>query len=810
MNAGTGHLLVDCRPTSLEANMHEVNPVPSAPRSALLGLLLAAALPLGLRAQNLEMQLATILQSAPNASTAQVFEIAGQLADAAPDQNLDGFRDALMRAVGKSDDAHLRLCGALALREVKEDATFGKEVLELLKPVAEKGADELRAVAMTVLAQERLFNQRVLPDVRKLVDAAAKDETVTPSVRLEAALALYHVGTTAQQEEALSVLGNFLQSTDRELRQRGALALAELNVSGGPAWTVLREIQNQPTEAGRRAHLFVQREEMRREFAQALAQINARQAQSGDAAGATPGEYAILDELRRRIHGQHIRGSAVTDAELVEYAAKGMLSGLDPHSTFFTSEEYQRFFFDLDREYGGIGAFVNFDQDNDFSIVRPIYSGPAYKAGLRSGDKILEVDGWETAGHTTEEIIKKLKGRPDTLVVLKVFRPGFQKPEEMSITRRQIAVPAVNWAMVPGDVGYIELISFSQNISGELQVALRDLTQKGAKAIVLDVRNNTGGFLLEAKAIVEQFVAGKQLVVYTQGPAEPRRNYVTSDRPRDVCDLPLAVLTNNFSASASEITAGALQDLQRAVIVGERSFGKGSVQNLFPVASDPAEAWTDLNDDNTWQEGEPYVDRNGNGKYDAGSHIKLTIAKYYLPSDRCPHREFDKEGRVIPGWGVTPDKVLDLLENKPEDAWKNSAVFALLKKGVFRDYVKKHMPQHEGLFRQLAEGDGGDPTRYPDFAAFYRGLDTKLSEDDVRRWLRYEVRDQISDLRGAVYPGQRAMGDPQEDAQLQEAVRTLLGKLGKDIREVPAYKNVLKIKFDEKSTAKQGGQDGSK
>ena len=771
-------------------------------RSFLLGCAIAAA-PAGLVAQDLQGQVATFLQQADGAAVSQVFDLAAQLADLAPEKNHDAFRDAVVKG-SKDGSPKARLCAALALREL-QDKAYGRDVLEILKPVAKAEGDDVRAAAMTVFADDRIFNDRILTEVQKVVDDIAKDELQPALVRIEAALALYHVGSNPQMMRAKDVLMQFLQSTDRDLQQRGALALAEMNIEGGPAWAILREIQDQPTEAGRRAKLFVKREEQRREFEQMLARVVERSGAGNAAAPAGTDDFALLNELRRRIRSQHVRGGTATDEELLEYAAKGMLAGLDPHSTFFTSEEYQKFFFDLNREYGGIGAFVNFDQDGDFSIVRPIYSGPAYKAGMKSGDKILEIDGWETAGHTTDEIISRLKGRPETPVSLKMFRPGFQKPEELTIVRRQISVPAVNYAMVPGDIGYIELINFSQNISDELQVALRDLQGKGARGIVLDVRNNTGGYLTQARDIVEQFIAGKKLVVYTEGPAEPRRNYSTSERPRTVCELPVAVLTNNFSASASEITAGALQDLGRAVVIGERSYGKGSVQNLFGLTTAPGETFSDLNQDGNWQEGETYDDRNKNGKYDPGAHIKLTVAKYYLPSGRCPHREFDKEGKLLNlDWGVTPDKVLDLLENKPEDAWKNSAVLALLKKGVFRDYVKKHLPQHDQLFRELAEGDGGDPTRYPDFAAFYKGLDTKLSEDDVRRWLRYEVRDQVSDLRGAVYPGQRALGDPQEDAQLQEAVRTLLGKLGADIRDLAAYKNVLKIKFDDKSTAQQG------
>ena len=370
----------------------------------------------------------------------------------------------------------------------------------------------------------------------------------------------------------------------------------------------------------------------------------------------------------------------------------------------------------------------------------------------------------------------------------------------MTIVRKEVHVPAVNWTMLPGDVGYLELVNFSANVASELETALKDVMSKGAVGIVLDVRNNTGGFLTQAREVVEKFVEGKKLVVFTQGPSEKKKEYFT--RNNAICKLPLAVLTNPFSASASEITAGALQDHKRALIIGERTYGKGTVQNMMPLASEPGERFEDLNDDGAWQEGEPFEDRNGNKKFDVGAHIKLTVAKYYLPSGRCPHREFDKNGKIVdPSWGVIPDKKLDLLDNKPEDAWKNAAVFALLKKGVFRDYVKTHMSANPELFRQLAEGDDGDTSKYPEFDAFYQGLDTKLTKDDVRKWLRYEVRDRVSDLRKAVYPGSRALGDPQEDAQLQEAVRQVLKQAGKSILDVPAYAKALKIPADENADA---------
>lgn len=745
-------------------------------------------------AQDLDSEVAALLRQADSLPVNRAFELGYRTSDLGEPERPDPVRDAILRVADSLGDKG-RLAAASALQALSDGAVYGKDILELLRPVSVSGDTEARAAAMALLGDERAFNRRVQPEVQEVLYSNTVDDLAPPEVRVEAATGLWGIGTNEQKAAAKETLTQFLNSTDRDLQVRGALALAEINTEPtGPGWQILREIADEPTEQGRLARMYIKREEERRQFERLLGRLVDRTGvpNKGDA-----DEFDLLRELRMRIRAQHIRGRDLTDEELLEFAAKGMLMYLDRHSAYFTSDEFQRFFFDLNREYGGIGAFVNFDQDDVFSVVRPIYSGPAYKEGLRSGDKILAVDGWDTDGHTSDEIIARLKGKPGTQVIVRVFRPGMLEPRDVPIVREQIKVPSVNYSMIPGQIGYVELINFSSNTNDELVAALTDLQAQGARGIVLDVRNNTGGYLTAARDVVEKFVPGRKLVVYTEGRSEERRNYYTRDRA--VSELPLAVLVNDLSASASEIVAGALQDHGRAVIIGKRTFGKGSVQNLIGLASQPGEQFVDENHNGIYDQGEEFDDRNENGKFDVGPHLKLTVAKYYLPSGRSIHKELDKDGKVVdPNWGVTPDSELEVIEVAPEEAWKNAAIFDLLRKGVFRQYVTEHLPENKELFLELAEKDGGDWSRYPEFDKFYEGLDTQLSRDDVRRWIRYMVRDAVADLRGKVYPGNRALGDPQEDAQLQEAVRYLLQEAGVDIRNVAEYKDVLKIDLDKK------------
>ncbi|HEU4419787.1 MAG TPA: hypothetical protein VFT55_12685, partial [Planctomycetota bacterium] len=321
----------------------------------MLPWLFAAAMTAQLCAQQVtDDQILAILQQAEAAPTAQIYEFGSQVAELAPEANADAFKDAVVRVAKKSGTDKARLCAAVAIKGIRPDDVYGKDVFELLSPVAtaKSTAEDVRAGVMTVFAEDRLFNSRITPDVLKIVEANCKDELTAPLVRIEAALALWNIGGTEKNRAtAKQVLEQFLLSSDHELRVRGALALAEFNIEGGPAWNVLREIRDQPTDAGRRARLILKRGEDRREFADMLNRVIGRN-EGVEAEQTDPNAYAVLSELRRRIKTQYINGSEVTDEQLIEYAAKGMLEGLDPHSTYFTGDEYKRFFFDLHREYG--------------------------------------------------------------------------------------------------------------------------------------------------------------------------------------------------------------------------------------------------------------------------------------------------------------------------------------------------------------------------------------------------------------------------------------------------------------------------
>ncbi|MFQ5504906.1 MAG: S41 family peptidase, partial [Planctomycetota bacterium] len=331
----------------------------------------------------------------------------------------------------------------------------------------------------------------------------------------------------------------------------------------------------------------------------------------------------------------------------------------------------------------------------------------------------------------------------------------------------------------------------------EVKDAVEDLERRGARALIVDLRNNTGGYLQQAKEVAELFLSKNKLIVFTKSRIEAEEKFISAGA--SFPDIPLVVLVNGNSASASEIVAGALQDHARAKIVGSQTYGKGSVQHLRPVPGRPEEPYVDENENRRKDEWEPYTDLNSNGKWDPGPRARITIAYYYLPSGRCLHKRVDMDGKVKDkNYGVLPDRKIDGRHLEVKELWKNAVINELWQQRVFHKYVDEHLAHNKARFIGLAEGDGGKTESYPGFEDFYKGLKTQLSRDDVRRWIRVVVREKVADYRGKAWPGGRLIGDYQEDRQLQGAIETALDMVGDKIVAFPEYKNILKLEKEKK------------
>lgn len=319
------------------------------------------------------------------------------------------------------------------------------------------------------------------------------------------------------------------------------------------------------------------------------------------------------------------------DGKLAKTAIDAMLKELDPYTVYYHESNIEDYRLLTTGQYGGIGALIRQMGDYTF-IAEPYEDCPAAKSGIKAGDKILSIDGKNMAKKSTDEVSDALKGPKGTSIEVEIERKGEGK-KKITIARDEIKIPDVPYfGMLKGDVGYVKLNSFTQTASADVKNAIQKLQADGAKQLVLDLRGNGGGLLIEAVKIVNFFVPKNQVVVTTKGRVkEENRVYTTLDEPF-VQDMPLAVLIDGGSASASEIVSGALQDLDRAVIIGETSFGKGLVQRTYDL------------------------------KY--GSKIKITIAKYYTPSGRCVQRleYYDKESNAKAK--EIPDSLLKTFQTK--------------------------------------------------------------------------------------------------------------------------------------------------
>ena len=299
-----------------------------------------------------------------------------------------------------------------------------------------------------------------------------------------------------------------------------------------------------------------------------------------------------------------------SEEDLVHGAVKGMVEAWkDPYTRFVTPPQLRDEEIEMEGHYGGLGMYVG-ERDGQILVISPMEDSPAERAGLKPKDQIVKVDDEVVIGWNSERVVQRLRGEPDTKVTIWVRREGEDELLSFEVTREIIKLKSVRYQMLSDDIGYLKLTQFKQKTDEEARSAVRDMMRQGAKAMVLDLRNNCGG-LLDASVKIVSMGVDDGLVVETRGRAERANEKYFVDPALHLTDMPMTVLINGGSASASEIVAGALLDRGRAVLVGEKSFGKGSVQTLFPLTD--------------------------------GSGLYVTIARYYTPS-----------GRVIDHVGLDP------------------------------------------------------------------------------------------------------------------------------------------------------------
>ena len=336
----------------------------------------------------------------------------------------------------------------------------------------------------------------------------------------------------------------------------------------------------------------------------------------------------VLDRVRQ----EYVDGEKLSYQELIHGALKGMLSTLDPHSEFMEATKYDDLKKDTQGEFGGVGIVISM-KDNYLTVVAPMEGTPGFKAGILTGDRIVKIDGKNTEKVSLNEAVKRLRGLPDTDVTLTTYRPSSGQFKDHVLTRAKIKVDTVKdingrreFPLSEDKVGYIRLVQFGEATSGDLDDALRKLVSAGAESLILDLRDNPGGLLDQAVLVCEKFLPAEQLIVSTEGrDSKTKAMYHAKGRGKHPA-LPIVVMVNNGSASASEIVAGCLQDcttksICKVIVVGEQTFGKGSVQSILPLQD--------------------------------GSALRLTTAKYYTPSHKVIHEK-----------GITPDIIVPMSDEE--------------------------------------------------------------------------------------------------------------------------------------------------
>jgi carboxyl-terminal processing protease len=394
-------------------------------------------------------------------------------------------------------------------------------------------------------------------------------------------------------------------------------------------------------------------------------------------------------------------------SELYQMAVDGMLEELgDPHTSLMVAKDYERLRLTTQGEYGGIGISID-RRAGWITVISPLPGTPGMRAGLQAGDQIIEVDGESTREWDTDMAVSKLRGPKGSAVNILVARGGVDQPIPIRIEREEIHIQAVPASyMMDGNVGYVELVSFSESSTTELRDAIRELREQGAKGLILDLRNNPGGLLDQGVTIADLFLSRGQTVVETKGRASNQNQRATARTGDQFPGLPIVILVGPNSASASEIVAGALQDHDRALVLGRTTYGKGSVQSLYPLENNN---WLKI----TTARWYTPVGRSIQKPYGIDAHLVEEDVDDAAPSDTTekPAYKTDSGRTVFGGGGIHPDVILS-----PDTLTVDERMFVQAMQQHFADYVSARLTF---AVRYLRE----NPNLQPGFAVTTEMLD---------------------------------------------------------------------------------------
>jgi carboxyl-terminal processing protease len=444
------------------------------------------------------------------------------------------------------------------------------------------------------------------------------------------------------------------------------------------------------------------------------------------------------------------------DKAIYDGAIPGMLRVLDPHSNFFDPRQYALFREEQQGKYYGVGMTVQ-GRDNQTIVLAPFVGSPAYKAGIRPGDIIQKVDGKSCTGLTTTEVADMLKGAKGTTVHISLGREGWDKPIDVTVVRDEIPRPGVEYfTMVKPGIGYVRVSTFNETTDNDLAEALKQLDVSKLDGLIIDLRNNGGGLLNQAVGMSDMFLDKNEIVVSHRGRSSSEKRYYAL-RGNQGIEVPLIVLINGQSASASEIVAGSIQDHDRGLIVGETSFGKGLVQTQYPLSEDTALLLTTAR----------YYTPSGRLIQRDYKNISLYDYHYNPKPPRTPEVKLTDSGRQVFGQGgITPDDAVPAPKlNDFEQTLLRRGVFYPFPQGV-GDFVRHYLGEKPEISKEFV----ADDAVINDFRKYLDQQHIKFTEPDIHdnlAWIKWKIKREVFTTVFGLNDGYKV--ELQEDPQLQKA-----------------------------------------